>query len=142
MERTRSFALAATLLLATVLLAGCMGGDDGGGDGEPTVTVSLVDPPSYATAGEPVTLTWEISSSTMTTTDHTAIHWGTTSHAGDDAHFGDYEGGLTSPQSGDVPGTYSADVTFEDAGTVYYRAHTMVGDDDNILSMEHSIIVE
>ena len=96
-------------------------------------TVSVVSVPSEVFAGEEFTVTWKVDSEAPAIINHTAIHFGTESRAGE---FGDDVGPQQAGYSGltpefaatesSIPNEFSAKIAApESAGTLYLRAHAI-----------------
>jgi len=126
MNYTFTFAL----LTAFLLLAGCAQ-TQAPPSGQPPAqapTISVISAPSTAETGRPVVLKWRVGGPSTTTT-HTAVHYGYASVPADPTP--EKYAFKTAIRSGSIPGEFSDAVTFAQPGTVYYRAHVIVGGNHN-----------
>jgi hypothetical protein len=104
------------------------GGDGGNGGGGAQLAVRVVDPPATATVGESLTWRWEVTGPDGAAIPHTAIHYGNESVPSNPTPAS-YAEGTNAPgyYTGTAPQQFTHEVTFEEAGTIYYRAHAVVG---------------
>lgn len=135
------------VLALAMLVAGCtapqspIGGSSGangggstpgdGSSGLPSMgeaSVSITDIPSEVLIGKPIVVKWHLDGSGDV--PHTAIHWGTKSHA--DVAIADMST-QTYPSAapvgyltGSAPGDFSASITVDEPITIYLRAHAIV----------------
>jgi plastocyanin len=134
------------LMLLTIALAGCMEPtDDGGGDttdpGDTTYTITVTQVPGEAAVGTAFMIEWTVETSTsgQRQVPHVGSHWAYES-VPDPQTPGDYgnNAGVVAPAM--VPGTFTAEITPPEAGTLYLRAH-VIADDAHWWSQEHSVEV-
>lgn len=99
---------------------------------EVQISISVVSAPETAKVGEAFSMTWMVSGPEKTI-PHTAIHYDFASHPGDfDTSVAPgasgYPGLTQEFASGQfqVPDTFTASITVEQAGTLHYRAHAIV----------------
>lgn len=134
--------LLTAMLLATAL-SGCFGfgegdagkpqetpGPTGGGGANVTqLTVRILDYDRNGTVGDPINVTWEVSSNLNRTAPltHTGVHFGNASlpdpNRTSDEEYEDSAG----ERSGVPPGRFNASFSVNASGTYYVRAHAELG---------------
>jgi plastocyanin len=128
--------LAATLLLAP--LTGCA--TDQADDGQtPSYAVAWEDEPEDRETGEPIAMNWSLEGPAGEV-PHTGVHYANES-VEDPTSPDDYGNTSGAVEPADVPGTYDTEVTFDEAGTYYLRAHAIVGDDEQVWTEEVEVEV-
>lgn len=102
-----------------------------------STSIAVTTAPTSAVATIPVSISWAIDGPAGTTS-HTAIHYGPAS-VPQPTGPADYPS-ASAYLSGSVPGSYEAEITPAAAGTLYYRAHTIVGE-QHFWSVERTLEV-
>jgi plastocyanin len=122
-----SLLLAAVLLVAP--LVGCASdqASDGPGEGddqEISYEVAWEDEPGDREAGEPIGMTWQVDGPDGEI-PHTGVHYADFSVDDPEspADYGNTSGAIEPAQA---PGSFDTEVTFDEAGTYYVRAHAIV----------------
>lgn len=128
--------LACSLLL--VPLTGCASEDEGGQ--APPYQVLWDLEPQDGEEGEAIEMTWSVEGPEGEI-PHTGIHWAdrSVSSPQSPADYGNTSGAREPAQ---IPGSFDTEITFEEPGTYYIRAHAIVGEDDHRWSNQIEIQVE
>ncbi|KKS96350.1 MAG: hypothetical protein UV73_C0011G0022 [Candidatus Gottesmanbacteria bacterium GW2011_GWA2_43_14] len=102
---------------------------------QPEYKVSIVDAPTQGTEGSVLTFTWDVSG-VPTTINHTSVHFSTESTPGELAKnvapdATSYEDLIQDFAKGtyNIPFRFIGNHTFDDAGTLYYRAHAIINNE-------------
>lgn len=96
------------------------------------IAVTLLSAPTTAVSGQPITFSWRVDGPS-TTIPHTSVHYDFVSHTGT------FDTAMTPQASGypklipnfahgnySIPQTFTASITVNQTGTLYYRAHAIV----------------
>lgn len=131
-----------TLLIACSLLVapltGCLDQGDDGGDGE-AYSVSWESQPQDRKEGQPMEMTWRVDGPSGEI-PHTGVHWAneSVSDPQSPADYGNTSGAVEPAQ---VPDTFDTEVTFDEPGTYYFRAHA-IADEGHHWSQEVEVEVQ
>lgn len=136
------------LLVSIIFLSGCAKQPATVPQTMPEYSISLVDYPSSVKVGEEFTVSWRVSSNTLTTISHTAVHYDTASHPGNfgidvppNAGYNSLAGNFISSNFSIAdPETFSAKMKIDDPGKVYFRSHAII-DGKNYWTQEYMIDV-
>jgi plastocyanin len=84
---------------------------------------------------------WRVDPGANTTIEitHTAVHWDSVPHP-EPTGPAEYGDNLTAPEQGTIPANFSAELSFAEAGTYYYRAHAII-EGENYWSEEQTVAV-
>ncbi len=138
--KSYKFLVLAVLVVAVLFISGCKTATTGNTvdtgqqtteQPEESVSVAITSAPSSARVGDKITFSWGVEGPS-TTIPHTAVHYDYAPHSNV------FEG--TTPQGSgypqftqdfaqgqfNIPRTFTASITAEKAGTLYYRGHAIV----------------
>lgn len=101
-------------------------------------SVEVLKAPDTAEAGKSFEISWRVNSPVVKNISHTAVHYGPESKS-EPLTLVSYPN-LTTPQGGNIPADFSANITISKAGVIYYRAHVII-DGGNYWAPEMTITI-
>ncbi len=104
----------------------------------PGTNVEVLNAPANATVGKSFSISWRVNSPLEKNITHTAVHYGPESKS-EPLTLQSYPS-LTTPQGGKIPADFSANITTNIPGVIYFRAHAII-DAVNYWSGEKTITV-
>lgn len=134
--RSSVLLLACSLLL--VPLTGCASEDEGG-QAEPYQVLWDMQPRD-GEEGEAIEMTWSVEGSEGEI-PHTGVHWAdrSVSSPQSPADYGNTSGAREPAQ---IPGSFDTEITFNESGTYYVRAHAIVGEGEHRWSNQIEIQIQ
>ena len=87
-------------------------------------SVEVLTAPATAEAGRSFEVTWKVNSPVEKNITHTAVHYGNQSKS-EPLTLQSYPS-LTTPKGGKIPASFSANITINNPGVIYFRAHAII----------------
>jgi hypothetical protein len=87
-------------------------------------SVEVLTAPATAEAGHSFEVTWKVNSPVEKNITHTAVHYGNESKS-EPLTLQSYPS-LTTPQGGKIPASFRANITINNPGVLYFRAHAII----------------
>lgn len=134
----------ASIAIVSLLISGCVSTPTGTPTGTPTPVVTpvmtptatptpaptpatsimVLTAPATAVAGQSFVVSWRVNNPTQINIPHTAVHYGPVSKS-EPLTLSSYPS-LTKPQGGIIPADFNANITINNAGIIYFRAHAII----------------